>query len=70
MNKKQLIVMWCGISAVVLLGYSETSTRGYPSVNWDDFILWTFMISLVAGGLICTFRDKKDKKPKDEQENK
>jgi hypothetical protein len=70
MNKKQLIVMWCGISAIVLFGYLETSTRGHVGVNWDNFILWSIMISLVAVGLICTFRDKKDKKPKDAQNNK
>jgi general stress protein CsbA len=66
MNKKQLIVMWCGISAIVLLGYSETSTRGHVGVNWDKFLLWILMISLVAGGLIITF---KDKNPENEQDN-
>jgi len=67
MNKKQLKFMWCGIVAIVLAGLQETRMFGYGSVDWSNFILWTILISLVVGGLIYTFRDKKDKKPKADQ---
>jgi hypothetical protein len=63
MNKKQLIVMWIGIGAIVLAGFQEMAHYKGGST----FILWTFLIALVTGGLIVTF---KDKKPKDEKDNK
>ena len=63
MNQKQLIVMWIGIAVIVWAGFQE-------SVHYkggSTFLLWTFLIALVTGGLIITFAEKKDNKPKDEQ---
>ena len=61
--------MWCGIVLIVLAGLQETDLLGRSySLDWGNFILWTFLISLVTCGLIYTFRDKKDKKPKDEHQ--
>ena len=59
MNKKQLVVMWIGIAVIVWAGFQESVhyTKG------SAFLLWTFLIALVTGGLIVTF---KDKKPKDD----
>ncbi len=62
MNKKQLIVMWIGIGAIVLAGFQESVRYKGGST----FLLWTLLIALVTGGLIITFADKKDNKSKDE----
>jgi hypothetical protein len=73
MNKKQLICMCCGIAAILLLGYGNLGNlsrwyhyligEGYGGTvaygNLLDFLLCVFLISLVTGGLICTFKDKK-----------
>ena len=67
MNKKQLICMWCGIVLIVWAGLQETDLIGSYSVDWSNFILWTFLISLVTCGLIYTFRDNKTAKTKDEE---
>lgn len=74
MNKKQLICMWCGIAAIVLVGYGNLGklTCWYHYLIGDGyggavtygsllhFFLPVFLISLVTGGLIYTFRDKKN----------
>lgn len=57
MNKKQLIVMWCGILAILSVGNENIN-------NLSRFIIWSLMISLVTGGLIYTIRDKKLKDEK------
>ena len=68
MNRKQLIFMWIGIVLIVLAGLQETDLLGSSySLDWGNFILWTFLISLVTCGLIYTFRDNKTAKTKDEQ---
>ncbi len=68
MNRKQIISMWCGIVAVgwvsfirtpMFIGHYYGSSSAYHSVDWSGFFLWTILISLITGGLIYTFRDKK-----------
>jgi len=78
MNKKQLISMWCGIGAILLVGLSHVGhltdlagggRRGDPVVLYDgflDFVVYAFLISVVTAGLIITFKDKIAKKPKDD----
>jgi hypothetical protein len=78
MNKKQLISMWCGIAAIVLVGLSQVGhltdlagggRRGDPVVAYGgflDFVVYAFLISLVTAGLILTFKDKNPKKPQDD----
>ena len=61
MNQKQLISMWCGITAVVLAGL--TVIKNYGLVSLYGFCVWVFIAALVTAGLIYTF---KDQRPKDE----
>ena len=72
MNKKQMISMWCGITAFVLVGLTAAD-RGMslshlgPKGGWQipgSIILW-ICISVVTAGLIYTFRDKKKPEDKD-----
>lgn len=56
MNKKQLIVMWCWIAVIVGSGFMN---EWDSSTDMRSFCLLTFLYSLIAGGLIITFRDKK-----------
>jgi hypothetical protein len=57
MNQKQLITMWCGIAAVVLAGL--TVIENYGRVCSYGFSVWVFIVALVTGGLIYTFRGRK-----------
>lgn len=66
MNKKQLICMWCGIVLIVLAGFDKFWS-GAAYHDWSNFIMWTFLVSLVTCGLIYTFRDNKTAKTKDEE---
>jgi len=59
MNQKQFITMWCGISAVVLAGL--TVIENYGLVCSYGFFVWVFIVALVTGGLIYTFKGKKGK---------
>jgi hypothetical protein len=75
MNKKQLISMWCGIAAITLAGLYRvghlTDTQSLEIRDYNvllDFILCVFLISLVTGGLILTFKDEKGKESKDDSE--
>jgi hypothetical protein len=54
MNQKQLIAMWCGIAAIVLAGL--TVIENYGLVCSYGFLVWVFIVALVTGGLIYTFR--------------
>lgn len=74
MNRKQIIVLWVGIIAFVYLGLTcRISGRGWTlemeSCVKDiaQLLVYWVVTAVVTGGLIYTFRDKKDKKPKDEQ---
>ncbi|MBN1392048.1 MAG: hypothetical protein JW947_04515 [Sedimentisphaerales bacterium] len=64
MNKKQFITMWCGIAAIVLAGL--TVIEYYGLVCFYGFSVWVFIVALVAGGLIYTFKDKAGRKLKNE----
>ena len=55
MNKRQLISMWIGIGLVVVMGIA---------IRGEEFLRFITMVTLVTGGFIITF---KDKKPKDKQ---
>lgn len=59
MNQKQLITMWCGIAAIVLAGL--TVIENYGLVCFYGFFVWVFVVALVTGGLIYTFRGRKAK---------
>jgi len=53
--------MWIGIAAIVLAGF--TVIESYGLVCFYGFSVWVFIVALVTGSLIYTF---KDQKPKDE----
>ncbi|MFA5239066.1 MAG: hypothetical protein WC476_05070 [Phycisphaerae bacterium] len=72
MNKKQLIVMWVGIGAIILglLVLLNASYVNSPYVGGFDgfrvipcqiflFVLWVFGVVIITAGLIVTFDDKK-----------
>ena len=56
MNQKQFITMWCGIAAIVLAGL--TVIENYGLVCSYGFFVWVFIVALVTGGLIYTFKSK------------
>jgi hypothetical protein len=47
--------MWCGIAAIVLAGL--TVIENYGLVCSYGFLVWVFIVALVTGGLIYTFRE-------------
>jgi hypothetical protein len=51
--------MWCGIAAIVLAGL--TVIENYGLVCFYGFFVWVFIVALVTGGLIYTFRGRKAK---------
>ena len=69
MNRKQLIVMWCGIAVIVLTGLfplvRKPARRLEIGFLFDDYgylvfplilIIW-ILVALVTIGLLITFRD-------------
>ncbi|UCH58458.1 MAG: hypothetical protein JSV61_09565 [Anaerolineales bacterium] len=69
MNKKQMIVMWCGIALIVLTGLfplvQKPARRLEIGFLFEDYeyleftvtlIIW-ILVALVTIGLIITFRD-------------
>jgi hypothetical protein len=69
MNKKQLIVMWCGIGVIVLAGLfplvQKPNRRLEIGFLFEDynylqlaviFIIWV-LVALLTVGLVITFRD-------------
>jgi hypothetical protein len=69
MNKKQLIVMWCGIAVIVLAGLfplvKKPNRRLEIGFLFDDYeylqctvilIIWV-LVTLVTVGLVITFKD-------------
>ncbi len=66
MNWKQLVCMWLGIAAFVLSGIEYMYSYSF-STRFDDLLFIYFLVALVTGGLILTF---KDKKPKDKEGEK
>jgi len=63
MNKKQLVAMWCGIAAIVFLMVPVIAD---PEVlkngSWRAV---QFIVVLVTGGLIVTFKDRKSERQLD-----
>ena len=59
MNQKQFITMWCGIAAIVLAGL--TVIENYGLVCFYGFSVWVFIVALLTGGLIYTFKGRKVK---------
>lgn len=62
MNQKQLITMWCGITAIVLAGLVVIGRYGL--VRTYGFSVWVFIVVLVTGGLIYSFKDSPHPKEK------
>jgi hypothetical protein len=69
MNKKQLIVMWCGITVIVFTGLfplvQKPNRRLEIGFLFDDykylefaviFVIWV-LVALVTIGLVITFKD-------------
>jgi len=56
MNRKQVICMWLGIVTIVLPAILTILDGS------GGFYRWVFIQVLIAGGLIITFRNKKDNK--------
>jgi hypothetical protein len=58
--------MWCGIAVFVFVGLGTANSN----TRWDWYnylpllIVYWPVITIVTGGLIYTFRDKKDKTDK------
>jgi hypothetical protein len=74
MNKKQLIVMWCGIAVIVLAGLFPLVQKPnrrleigflFKDYNYLQFnvifIIWV-LVALVTIGLIITFKDNSKSK--------
>jgi hypothetical protein len=65
MNKKQLVVMWIGIAAFVIIGLLTKSRVGrVPRDGYNDYsplIVRLTSTALVTAGLIYTLKDKKPK---------
>ncbi len=57
MNKNQLISMWCGIGAIVLMGLPTIGNH----IRYSAFFLWVFLVALITGGLIYTFKSQEQK---------
>jgi hypothetical protein len=62
MNQKQFITMWCGIVAIVLAGL--TVIESYGLVCSYGFFVWVFIVALVTGGLIYSFKSTGSRKVK------
>jgi hypothetical protein len=66
MNWKQLVCMWFGIAAIVVLGLLVLYVEHFAYMGYKGFFLRALLVALVTGGLIVTFKDKKGMKPRDE----
>jgi hypothetical protein len=54
--------MWCGIAAIVLAGL--TAIENYGLICFYGFSVWVFIVALVTGGLIYSFKDGSGRKMK------
>jgi hypothetical protein len=54
--------MWCGIAAIVLAGL--TVIKSYGLVCFYGFSVWVFIVALVTGGLIYSFKNVSGRKMK------
>jgi hypothetical protein len=57
MNKKQLIFMWFGITAILCVALLTIVGAHRP--QYANFAVWALLVGLVTSGLICTLRDEK-----------
>jgi len=55
MNRNQLISMWCGIGAIVLMGLPTIGNH----IRYSAFFLCVFLVALITSGLIYTFKGQK-----------
>lgn len=60
MNNKQLVCMWAGIVAICGLGFLVQYVEHYAYWGYGGFCFRAFLVALVTGGLIVTFKEKKD----------
>lgn len=74
MNKKQKYCLWIGIIAFAFVGLTSQIGNIYTANTTTDTIVYIskllvrwVVIGVVTAGLIYTFRDKKDKKSREEQ---
>ena len=56
MNRKQIICMWCGIVTVVFCAFVTIVHAYHP--DYIYFGVCVFLIALVTGGMIYTFKDR------------
>jgi hypothetical protein len=57
--------MWCGIAAIVLMGIPTIGNH----IRYAAFFLCVFLVALITGGLICTFKSQEQKDtPRDTQQ--
>jgi len=86
MNKKQLKILWIGITIIVLMGLfppwhtqipqigtqkpfgyafifapPEVGSRMYPTLNIPQLMVQWIIVLAITGGLIVTFKDKRQK---------
>lgn len=59
MNSKQLVCMWIGIAAIVGLAFLGLYVEHCAYWGYEGFFFRAFLVALVAGGLILSFRDKR-----------
>ena len=62
MNNKQIVAMWCGITAIVLAGLSVIEYYGLAC--FYGFSVWVFIVALTTGGMIYSFEDGSGRKMK------
>ncbi len=55
MNQKQFITMWGAIAAIVLAGL--TVIKNFGLLCPYGFLVWVFIVALIAGGLIYSFKE-------------
>jgi hypothetical protein len=67
MNQKQFIAMWGGIAAIVLAGLNVIWYYGL--VYAYGFFTWVFIVALVTGGLIYSFKNGSSRKMKNLMQN-
>jgi general stress protein CsbA len=62
-NKKQLKAMWVGIVLIAFYGVVLVFGGGNISAGtFLHFFVWFMVVSIICGGLIVSFADKREKK--------
>lgn len=69
MNKKQLVVMWVGISVFIIVGFNTNTTRTFGShrtnslvavTDYGPLIFRLLSVTIVTGALLITFKNRKN----------